>query len=521
MKNDFLKNNWQILFINTLLLLIFIIGYGHFGDVIFDSFREAYIPSQMIKGQVLYKNIFNIYAPFAYLFNALLFKIFGVKLSVLYIAGLISTLGICNFIFLIGQKLLNKNYSLAVVLSFICVSVLSPNVFNCFFPYSYCMIYGLLFILASVYFGITQKFTISFLMYSFAICSKYEFILLLPLLIYISAKKDWWKNLIAFFIPIVISYLPLFLQGVTLENLLTTAQIILTMSATKTLYWFYSVTGLVFRLELIPIYLINMLKFASVVGVLYFLKNNKWFIPIIFIYSFFISSPEIFIFSFPLILILFVFQRQNLHKNELLFVMASLLISMKIFFALTIKSYGIYFLPFAILSLIFLAPNKIKKSFMITILLFCISIGIKNIQELSNKNINLSSGSNIIYTTAYSGNSIKELVKYIDINTKPEDRVLVYPENLSVNILSNRKSDNKFYSLIPLYIETFGEDLIVNRFEITKPEYIVISNYDTSIYYYSYFGVDYAAKITDYISKNYHKLTQIGDGLIFTIYKRN
>ena len=102
MKREFFKNNWQILLINVVVLLVFIVGYGRSGDVIFDSFREFYIPSQIVKGQVLYKNIFNIYAPFAYLFNATLFKVFGAKLVVLYMAGLISTLGICNLIYFIG-----------------------------------------------------------------------------------------------------------------------------------------------------------------------------------------------------------------------------------------------------------------------------------------------------------------------------------------------------------------------------------------------------------------------------------
>ena len=521
MKREFFKNNWQILLINVVVLLVFIVGYGRFGDVIFDSFREFYIPSQIVKGQVLYKNIFNIYAPFAYLFNATLFKVFGAKLVVLYMAGLISTLGICNLIYIIGQKMLSKNYGLAIVLSFICVSVLSPNVFNCFFPYSYGMLYGLLFVLASIYFGMKQNYPISYMMYSFAICSKYEFVLLLPILIYVAGKKDWWKNLLAFATPIVISYLPLFIEGVSVTDLIISAQLILTMSATKTLYWFYSVTGLIFRAELIPIYLINLLKLTGAVVLLYFTKNNKWFLPVIFVYCYFVSSPEIFIFSFPLILVLFVYKRHNMQKEELLFVLASLLISMKIFFALTIKSYGIYFIPFAILSLIFLVPEKIKKSMMIAILMFSISIGIKNIQELISKNIPFGSGSEIVYTTPFNGKSLNMLIEYIKTNTKTEDEILVYPEGLSVNVLSGRKSDNKFYSLIPLYIETFGEDIILKRFEITKPKYIVISNYDTSIYYYRYFGVDYAIGIFDYISKNYKKECQIGEGLIFTVYKRN
>ena len=111
----FFKNNWQILVFNLVVIIAFIVGYGHFGDIMVDSFREAYIPAQIVKGQVLYKNIFNIYAPFSYLFNAFLFLIFGIHLKVLYIAGFLSTLGILNLIFKISNEFMNKTYALSIV----------------------------------------------------------------------------------------------------------------------------------------------------------------------------------------------------------------------------------------------------------------------------------------------------------------------------------------------------------------------------------------------------------------------
>ena len=226
MEKAFVKKYWQIILINLLIILIFITGYGRFGNIIFDSFREAYIPEQIIQGQVLYKNIFNIYAPFSYLFNALLFKIFGTKLSVLYIAGLFFTLGISNIIYLISNFFFEKIYSFFIVFFFICTSVLSANVFNCFFPYSYGMLYGLFFVLTSIYFALHKKFTPAFFMYSFAICSKYEFLMILPLLFFIAEKKHIWKYILALIFPLLITYLPLLLQGVGLKNLILSFQII-------------------------------------------------------------------------------------------------------------------------------------------------------------------------------------------------------------------------------------------------------------------------------------------------------
>ena len=176
MKNAFWEKNWQIIFFNILAVTLFIFTYGHFGDVIVDSFREAYIPSQMVKGEAIYKNIFTIYAPFSYLFNALLFLIFGVHLKVLYFAGFLASVGILNFTYLISKKFLNKFYSLSVVLFVISACFLSYNVFNFIFPYSYGILYGMFFVLASIYFMLEKKFPLAYLLYSFAICSKYEFV---------------------------------------------------------------------------------------------------------------------------------------------------------------------------------------------------------------------------------------------------------------------------------------------------------------------------------------------------------
>ena len=518
MIKEMCKKNWQILLFNILIVLAFTIFYGRFGDVIVDSFREAYIPAEILKGQLLYKNIFTIYTPFAYLFNALLFFIFGINLKVLYFASLLATVGICNLTFIISNRFMHKNYSLAVVLFIIAGGVLSPNVFNFFFPYSYGVLYGLLFTLACIYFALNKKFFPAYLMYSFAICSKYEFILLLPLLIYASGKKGWLKNITAFILPLIITFTPLFIKGLQFKDLITACSLILTMSSTKTLYWFYSVTGLVFRWELIPIYIINFLK-LTVPLVFFYYFRNIWLIIALAVYFYFIASPESLIFVFPLILILFAIKFHSLGSAKKFIILASLLASIKLFFAFTLQSYGVFFIPFALIPLFILIPKRFKKSLFVILLLCAFSIGIKNTTGLINKNVKIKTPSGIVYATKYNGNSINKFINYINTETLPTDRVLVYPENLAINFLTQRESDNKFYSLIPLYVETFGEDIITGRFELTRPEYIIISNYNTSNYYYSYFGQDYAGKIFEFVLKNYEFQKQIGEGLIFNVYR--
>jgi len=89
--NDDLK---YLISLWIILLLAIIATYAHQGHLIIDCGREVYYPTQILLGKVLYKDILNIYGPFSYMFNALLFKIFGINLNVLYISGCVCTFSI-------------------------------------------------------------------------------------------------------------------------------------------------------------------------------------------------------------------------------------------------------------------------------------------------------------------------------------------------------------------------------------------------------------------------------------------
>ena len=191
---------------------------------------------------------------------------------------------------------------------------------------------------------------------------------------------------------------------------------------------------------------------------------------------------------------------------------------MKIFFAETFMSYGVFFIPFALISIFLLISPRFKKPLFIIILICALNFGIKNSISLASKKVKIKTEQGVVYT---SEKSVSETINYIRNNTSDTDKIVVYPECLAINFMTGRNSDNKFYSLIPLYVETFGEELITKRLDFIKPEYIVISNYNTSNYYYSYFGQDYAGGIYNYILKNYSLEKEFGKNLMFMIYKRN
>ena len=88
---------------------------GNYAGILIDFGREVYYPEQILNGKILYKDLFNIYGPFAYQINAILYKIFGAKLSTLYGVGCVCSILTVSGIFMLSRgfqkntkKFLNK-----------------------------------------------------------------------------------------------------------------------------------------------------------------------------------------------------------------------------------------------------------------------------------------------------------------------------------------------------------------------------------------------------------------------------
>ena len=105
-------------------------------------------------------------------------------------------------------------------------------------------------------------------------------------------------------------------------------------------------------------------------------------------------------------------------------------------------------------------------------------------------------------------------------NTQPTDKVVVFPEGMIINFLSGRESDGFYNSLLPLYVETFGEDNIIEHFRENEPEMIILNNRSMKDYYFEYICNDYAREFCEFIVENYELQNVIDDGYKYTIFKK-
>ncbi len=117
--------------------------YGTWGNLSIDSGHEAYVPAVLAQGKMLYRDVFWMYTPLAPYVNAALFRLFGIRLEVLYWAGSLAALGSAILLFFIGKRFSSRLFGWTAG------AVVLLQAFHawhfCFpLPYSFAPVYGCL-----------------------------------------------------------------------------------------------------------------------------------------------------------------------------------------------------------------------------------------------------------------------------------------------------------------------------------------------------------------------------------------
>jgi hypothetical protein len=113
------------------------------GSLTIDCGREMYVPAVLAQGKTLYRDVWYMYGPVAPYLNSLLYRLFGIRLEVLYWAGSLSALASAMLLFLVGKRMSSR---LAGFTAAIVVLLQSFHAWHFSFPlpYSFASVYGAL-----------------------------------------------------------------------------------------------------------------------------------------------------------------------------------------------------------------------------------------------------------------------------------------------------------------------------------------------------------------------------------------
>ncbi|MBU1148422.1 MAG: hypothetical protein KKD11_08750, partial [Candidatus Omnitrophica bacterium] len=101
--------------------------------------------------------------------------------------------------------------------------------------------------------------------------------------------------------------------------------------------------------------------------------------------------------------------------------------------------------------------------------------------------------------------------EFLGENTLKDESMVVFPEGVVLNFLSERENPLYYYSYLP--VELIKEDVVdevISGIEEEEVNYIVLTQRDTTEYGYKAFGKDYATEIMKYIRENYILYKQFG-----------
>ena len=182
----------------AVLALAFWSTWATWATLIVDCGREMYVPAELTQGKRLYHDVFYNYMPLPPYVHALLFRLFGIHLNVLYWTGFAVTAASALLLHAIALRFLPPVAALAVSLSY-AARLFAPSIFNNILPYSYGASYGHLGCLASLYFLLLHRETERFLHYSLAavgacvaLLSKHEYGMAAYGALIVVAVSDAW-----------------------------------------------------------------------------------------------------------------------------------------------------------------------------------------------------------------------------------------------------------------------------------------------------------------------------------------
>lgn len=541
--------DWIFLIVLILIALVGeVLFFNRQGDFMVDVGREFYLSKEVALGKVLYKDIFNIYGPLSYQINACLFKLFGFHTNVLVTFGNLCGLTVIGSFYVLFRQFLPSLYSLVLTFFVIVLGIFNDWVFSYAVAYSFAMVYGLIALILSLILLInfirTKEKTfylyISMFFAGALIVLKYDYLPLLLLFPYVFMTekvdlKTILKGVGCFCIVPAVSVFPLFLSGLNYQDVLFNVELMKKVATAPSLKYFYGVMSVLPSFKSFLLTVFNFIFFSILFIFVYKILSKvktQWVYFTVLLLSLVLLCFDVFLirkmsFLCVLLLVLVLFLNKKItDKSYWLLIIVSLLLSIKMFLWTNLFTYGLYSFPFLLLSCIVLLRSYVfnnEYAFKHCVLIFLISmifpLLLFRLCHRLNYNIKVETPYGVLRTHRQQS-TVKLLVEYLQKTIKEGDSLIVLPEGHIINFLTNTKSDDFYSNFIPMYVEAFGEENIINHYKQSSPDYFILSTRDSTEYGYTYICKDYAQNLCDWIFNNYYVVAKIVGEPQYTILRK-
>jgi len=538
---------------------MFYLSWMRWGNLFVDTFYDQWVYHKIISGKVIYKDIYYCYGFLPVYVGAFFYRIFGETLYASVIFGTIVSVLSTTLVYRISRLFLGRFISCLLAAHLVVLLLFNGNsdMFNFILPYSSSVTLAIVFVLSALYFFLKFILTkngsfLYILAISLAIVflSRYELGFLVTLALGVVALA-WWRLrhdrrlILAVTLGVVTGALGyvLFIFGnhIYLGFKMSVGGFF--MSLGKDNYFHLRMSGLAYPVRSF-VYAFKHFFFQAVIVLLLFFtartvnfKKNmivafvalplviflsiRWMgFPYYGIYS---SLPVILAAGSILILYRFFC---NTHKFDfsvnlalLTAFLVAIAVGLRIILNFSIVHYGFvlgipgliayYLFWFRIIPDFVIHSEPVRRNYIYSVAIFFIFLNIPifatGAAHYLQKTVKIESPHGYIFSLPdESAVCFRQAVDYMKTVVPKAATLVVLPEGVGINYFSDH--DNPLYitTYIPPAIDVIGgQDKLIADLASYKVDYIAIAARGTSEYRFVSFGVDYGARVDNWIKEHY------------------
>ena len=551
-----------LLFLGSLL-----VSWQRWTQPLLDHGRELNLPARLLAGEQLYMDVQFLYGPFAPYFNALLYRLFGVRMAVLHTSGALCAVLILLMIYWLARHLLGI-WAAAVTTGLVLVICALKSTANYIQPYAYAALYSLVFALASLIAVLSLERTrlaygvLAGLFAGLALIAKPEIALAAAAaagaalwLESITARRWPWREFACFVAPLLIVTLATYAYILTRVSwrILHEENHVFFIGMPPQLIYFnrhisglaqwpaslwFSLTGLgVFLLWLGACLTLGALLARHTAGWQTALKRGLVLLLIGIVWREaairFLRVPSDVtpfasaIFVLPGLIGWLGVQawRQRTafsHVQRVLFILAVFSLVAVLRAALNVTTTGPYtpfFVP--VLIVVYLAllicfiPNvlvgsdavraRVRQVAVCLLALLVLGMAVNSARRWHRLNTFMVSAPRGSFKTVNEiGEPLQAAIRYVAQHTQPDEYVLALPVATMINFLAERRYPLREEIVHPGFLTGAKEQAAIESLKARRVRLVLLTNLDTSEFRDRTFGLDYNQELLRWIEANYH-----------------
>jgi 4-amino-4-deoxy-L-arabinose transferase-like glycosyltransferase len=535
--------------------------WGRWGDFQIDCGKELYVPCEILRGKLLYRDIFYPYGPLPPYVGALLIAIFGPHLVVFYLLGIAVAIGCALLLFELGAMLEGRAAGLTAALALLFTGF-GPGFANYVFPYSYAATIGLALSLICALFTLRHlsgrwgyNLLLAGFVASLALLCKVEFGAACYLMLaFVLAMEATRERSIRPLLHAVVACAPGVVLWVAIYGWFfwTVTPALMFKGNWLGPGSYFSHTGgahlYYLNRDAVPRQMLLLILSAVLGPRLWFLlakatrgPRNVVLAILVAIavacrFGFLVwaarAASELLVFPEGMFFIGCGFVAYSTYElvrkgdrrrlAEAAFGIFALVPALRVFEGITPYGYGIYFaMPLFLVFAVAISRcikvatpafsvnqqrglvNYLLAAEVVILALICIP-------QTSERLATLETSWGAVRLKPEEANVARQILAFMFERKREGRQVAVLPEAPILYALAGTEAPSRWYTLLPGFLSPAQEDVYVADLSRAAPDYILVTGRKTREYGADYFGIDYDQKIYHWIESNYRVAGQFG-----------